>query len=101
MFPPTIVNTPSTRYLVVRDVVAGMQWYPVSNDFTPVDALKLWSKPKEVQITNQDWQWSIPNSKNDGYYTVEFDKRGWSCTCPGYGFRRDCRHIKEAKTKIK
>lgn len=30
-------------------------------------------------------------------HTVVFDnRRGWSCDCDGYKFRRTCKHIKQA-----
>lgn len=31
-----------------------------------------------------------------GTYQVTITKHGRSCTCPGYGFRRSCKHIAEA-----
>ena len=34
-------------------------------------------------------------------YTVTKSARGWSCTCPGFEFRRNCRHIAELSKKAK
>ena len=28
-------------------------------------------------------------------YTVTIDGKQRTCTCPGYGFRKDCKHIRE------
>lgn len=30
-------------------------------------------------------------------YTITREKSTWSCTCVGFGFRRDCKHIAAAK----
>ena len=32
-------------------------------------------------------------------YSVSRAGAGWTCTCPGYMFRRKCRHVEEAKQK--
>ena len=34
-------------------------------------------------------------------YTVKLSEGVYSCTCPGYGFRRKCRHITEIKNETK
>lgn len=33
-------------------------------------------------------------------YDVTFDSRFWSCNCPSFHFRRNCRHISEAKAAM-
>jgi hypothetical protein len=30
-------------------------------------------------------------------YTITREGTNWSCTCVGFGFRRDCRHVNAAK----
>jgi hypothetical protein len=30
-------------------------------------------------------------------YTITREKTNWSCTCVGFGFRKDCRHVNAAK----
>ena len=30
-------------------------------------------------------------------YTIIREKSDWSCSCVGFGFRRDCRHVNAAK----
>lgn len=99
LFPPGIVNTLTGRYAVFA---GGKEsgWYLVSEDFTVKDAHKRWirlevGKPDK----SSDWTWQVANSKKNGFYTVTFDKRGWSCTCTGFGFRRACKHIEQTKPK--
>lgn len=95
--PPVITDTMlSGRYAVFAD-----KWYPVSPDFTLEEAMKHWNKVDKIEDTTiaDDWTWQVENSKKNGYYTVKFDKAGWSCTCAGFGYRRDCRHVQETKKK--
>lgn len=104
IFPPTVVNLPTGRFVVITGPTKHQGWYLVSNSFTYEKALKGWTrwssnKQKEKQPT-KNWEWKVANSKNNGFYTVTFDKAGWSCNCTGFGYRRKCRHVEEAKTKM-
>jgi hypothetical protein len=40
---------------------------------------------------------SVKGSKPGSSYTVTCDGSHWSCTCVGFGFRKDCKHIRECK----
>jgi hypothetical protein len=40
---------------------------------------------------------SVKGSKPGSSYTVTCDGTHWSCTCVGFGFRKDCKHIRECK----
>ena len=39
----------------------------------------------------------IQGSKPGTTYTVTRDGSHWSCTCVGFGFRKDCKHVRECK----
>jgi hypothetical protein len=39
----------------------------------------------------------VNGSKPGTNYTVTRDGTHWSCTCVGFGFRKDCKHIRECK----
>lgn len=39
----------------------------------------------------------VQGSKPGTTYTVTRDGSHWSCTCVGFGFRKDCKHIRECK----
>jgi hypothetical protein len=43
--------------------------------------------------------YAMYGSKGD-IYTITYDGRFWSCTCRGYEFRKDCRHIRETKNQV-
>lgn len=40
--------------------------------------------------------WRVSGSKGKEYVVTKNDTM-WSCTCVGFGFRRDCKHIQEKK----
>ena len=39
----------------------------------------------------------VQGSKPGSTYTVTRDGSQWSCTCVGFGFRKDCKHVRECK----
>jgi hypothetical protein len=39
----------------------------------------------------------VKGSKPGSSYTVTYDGTHWSCTCVGFGFRKDCKHVRECK----
>ena len=47
---------------------------------------KMQDEPRVVTVTGS----------KGGTYQVTITKHGRSCTCPGYGFRRSCKHTAEA-----
>jgi hypothetical protein len=40
--------------------------------------------------------WVVEGSR-DSKYTVVRSKNIWTCTCPGYQFRKSCKHVTELK----
>ena len=38
--------------------------------------------------------WTVQGSRGSQYIVVK-SQNAWSCTCPGFQFRKTCRHIKE------
>ena len=41
-------------------------------------------------------QWEVIGSKGNKY-TVNLTGKGYTCTCPGYTFRKTCKHIEGVK----
>jgi hypothetical protein len=39
----------------------------------------------------------VKGSKPGTTYTVTRDGSHWGCTCVGFGFRKDCKHVRECK----
>jgi len=49
------------------------------------------------ETVNQDTEtWLVAGSKGS-QYTVARTRSTWTCTCPGFQFRKICRHITELK----
>ena len=100
LLPPVVLEIQNKRYAVFGGV-----WYEVSSKFTIDDAYKRWKRWEpgtkvQTKKVAGDRVWKVANSKGNGYYAVTHQNGSWSCTCPGYGFRRACRHIDETKKKI-
>jgi len=41
--------------------------------------------------------WTVKGSKGDSYQVNEV-RGDWSCTCSGFKFRGDCKHVKELRS---
>ena len=41
--------------------------------------------------------WTVKGSKGDSYQVNEV-RGNWSCTCSGFRFRGDCKHVKELRS---
>jgi hypothetical protein len=63
-----------------------------------------WGFDLSVGVTQEPQQpprgqtWQVSGSKGQTY-VVSRDRDQWSCTCPGYVFRRKCRHVTEQQQK--
>jgi hypothetical protein len=50
-----------------------------------------------THVTKESTQtWSVEGSRGSRY-TVVRTQSTWACTCPGFQFRKSCRHIQELK----
>ena len=101
---PIQVDVPPAIFRNRNDVwygIAGSVWVEVPAG-TTLDELSQYMvyKPREVAPTPGEKSWSVQGSKGNTY-TVKLSEGVYSCTCPGYGFRRKCRHITEIKNETK
>lgn len=90
---PALFTAPSGQ----RYAIAGSQWIPVPEDTThaTLDRYVTW-EPAQANTAPSSREWDVKGSKGNTYRVVERDGQ-WSCSCPGYGFRRKCRHIAEKR----
>lgn len=51
----------------------------------------------DVKPNSQTWEVSGSSGK---LYHVTVSDNKWSCTCPGFGFRHNCKHIKDMKQEL-
>jgi len=72
--------------------ISGGTWIPVPDGTTRADLPKYmtWNAPSEMATQMQ--RWTVTGSKGSAYTVQEYGG-AWRCSCPGYQFRRKCRHI--------
>ena len=80
-----------------RYAISGSVWVEVPPD-TTFDELPLYMVVKKSvnKKVEDEESWQVPGSKGASY-TVSFRQGQWSCTCPGFGWRRSCKHIDAQK----
>lgn len=86
---------PSYKWLTDREFcMSGDSDYPIRViNMDMVDGIELVSGNfKEVKT---DTQVFVVEGSKGNKYTVTKNKQGWKCTCPGFGFRGQCKHVSE------
>ena len=80
-----------------RYAISGGVWVEVPPN-TTFDELPLYMVIKKVvnKKVEDEESWQVSGSKGASY-TVSFRQGQWSCTCPGFGWRRSCKHIDAQK----
>ncbi len=92
--PPGLVQMSDGLYIVPK-------WIKVPDGTTIVDVLKKWKKVEFKTQSHSDIHEKIKSSNGKDSYTVTLINNRWNCTCTGFGFRRDCKHVREIKLKYK
>lgn len=97
LYPPVIVRFLTGPKMLFHDKQGGSIY--VNDDVDAEDSLSIWvrSELRQNKIDTKT-QFIIAGSSSSSY-TASFLNQQWSCTCAGFGFRRRCRHIEEAKQK--
>jgi len=103
LFPPIIVNFLSGRTMIFHDKEGGS--VRITEDVTPEDSSYIWvrlEEHREAQPFTGGKTFDIPSSKGSSYTVIlHSHNNSWTCSCPGFGFRRRCRHVDEAKLQLK
>jgi len=98
--PIAVINFLETSYAVNGEewieVPKGTKTNQIKASVKDVPDEVIKAKPKKVKVTEE--KHDVKSSKGDKTYTVTVDKKdgevsGVHCTCPGFGFRRKCKHI--------
>ena len=93
LIPPFTMTCNGERYIMPG-------WYKLSKDedMPNIEDIAFYPyKPKKEPLPNIDKNriYKVLSSKGDKEYLVQMNNTGsMECTCPGYQFRRSCRHIK-------
>lgn len=71
------------------------------NHIPPHRILCINNQVFEQPKVTQDVVVSVKASKGDGVYTVTQNgvTKRWGCTCPGFNWKKTCKHITEVKTQ--
>ena len=94
---------PSIIRLAGKTYVANGALHEVWEGITLDEAKELFpvkkfvSEPKPPAPEVREYQ--VVSSKGDKHYTVTYRNDSYSCSCPGYGWRRKCRHIEGVKAQ--
>ena len=65
--------------------------------FRVIDRERIIELGEPVAIVSRSETFIVQGSKPGSTYTVTRDGLHWSCTCVGFGFRKDCKHVRECK----
>jgi hypothetical protein len=65
--------------------------------FRIIDRERIIELGEPVAIATRSETFIVQGSKPGSTYTVTRDGSHWSCTCVGFGFRKDCKHVRECK----
>jgi len=94
LIPPFTMELHGERYIMPG-------WYKMKqNEETPnIEDIAFYPyKPKKPNLPNIDSNkvYKVKSSKGNSFYEVKMNASGsMECSCPGYGFRRKCRHVTE------
>ena len=92
LIPPFTMTCNGERYIMPG-------WYKLKPEEATPDIKDIAYYPykaKRPHLPNidKDKVYKVISSKGDSHYEVKMNSSGsMECTCPGYGFRRRCRHI--------
>ena len=85
---------PNCMCLLVADSDVAIREIPMER----VTALAYMdgSQVEREAVKNNIQEWQVDGSRGSVYNVIRNQSR-WTCTCPGFQFRKNCRHITELK----
>ena len=92
--PPCLADTASGRY-----AISGSTWIRVPDDtrFEDLDKYMVYERKAPVSPPDASVRsWAVVGSKG-AHYTVRANQGRYTCSCPGFGWRRKCKHIEQVK----
>lgn len=74
-------------------ITGNAQWPVRVISMDLVDEIQM-IKGQFKDLNTQDKVFKVKGSKGNTY-VVTRNSKGWNCTCPGFSFRRQCKHVTE------
>ena len=98
--PPVIANFPSGKYAIFTGPEGG--WFNIDDTVTLEMVQSRWSKwkPKNADTVNTKIKSIKIKGSKGNMYNVTINNGNLSCDCVGYGFRRRCKHVEQAKREL-
>ena len=84
---------PAYRKFPVRTLELDRVVEIIYEDGTAADQAPVAEQPKEQVFV-------VKSSKPGKDYTVIYQNNSWTCDCPGFQFRRACRHIQDSQAAM-
>lgn len=100
LLPPSIVNLGDKKWMVFTGESGG--WHSIDNTVTLEMVQSRWTKwesKKSGKVDSKIKSIEVKGSKGN-MYTVSNINGSLSCSCVGFGFRRRCKHVEQAKTQL-
>ena len=88
----------TVKWLTPDQIAVANPQHP--NGFSIIDKRNiLWIRDAKgskatVKVDSDYEQWTVKGSKGNEYLVIR-QKGSYTCSCPGYTFRKNCRHIQE------
>lgn len=102
--PPVVVSTMGKIFVCPGWIDITNKVVNMSLEMIQSEVMKRWEQvnPKETTFKPEyKIHEMVTSSNGKTEYDVTFDGVHWNCTCVGFSFRRDCKHVKQTKLKHK
>lgn len=93
LLPPVIINGLTGRVAVFTN---GGPTVKIDDTVTLEDIRSRWIRMPDKEVTDELGKWTVQGSKGN-QYTVILNYGKYECTCRGYQFYKNCKHIKNIK----
>jgi len=97
MTPMLYESLSGEKFAIFGGVEPG--FFKVDKEVTTQDVLGVWTRKKPKKIRNKNQEWQVDGSKGKTYM-VKLENGQLTCSCPGFSFRRKCKHSALIKEKL-
>ena len=95
-WPPVLSTGASGQ----KYAICGSVWLPVPAETTRAELpMYMVCERKPSPSEESEGSWQVEGSKGNTYKVRRSAQGVWSCTCAGYGWRGNCKHITQRKEK--